>query len=1122
MAAVSRTDVPRRLLLPAVAGLLVAAACWRTPMAEPDTPVAQVAAPSGIAVGADQQFDTPGEGTPFAIGVHGDAAGPVPRLIVGGPTGEGQAMRLAFDAPVPTQNSIAFDRTNVGAFDQIVLDFDFRVVPSHEGAAGLGVALLNTGPYGTSGAVAPPATVAEEQNFDRSLAVGFQVSSDTTDVSDNRVSVHFDGKLAQQVDLGTTLDLASGEWTHARILVRPRGFSDVTVSLAGCGRVPITVVDGLVIAGLAPYENRPYIAAQADADSANADIDNVSVQEMDAAQVIPDYTNTCRSVVANDFDGSGSPYATGVHAPQPTTAPQLTAGGPNGAGNMLRLAFGRTPPDDRPVSTASQNSITFDRADPAASDQVVADFDMRIKPQAGRGDGLGFALLNTAMYGISGPVAPSAAAEEPNFAGSLGIGFHVSHSTDPAVVSDNRVSVHFNGAQIGQFDVTPALDLAGGEWVHVQAAMRPGGGFSDVTLTLTQCGQPASTVIDRLPVSGFVPYQSRPQFAARAVSGQADHDIANIRVTYLGLDQDVVSFENVCNRAVETDGSHTVNVSRAGNTARAASVRYSTADATAVAGSDYVATTGVLEFAAGETTKSISLGLIDDNVDQGDRTLLVKLDDADTASVIVGPATTRVKIVDDERARQVGSWSEGIPSQVVPINMTLLPTGEVLYWDRWGPNWDGQPRLLDLGTGAIARAAALTYDLFCSGQALMPDGRLLVAGGHVADMDGEAKASIYDPLLGTWTGLQDMNAGRWYPTVVTLGNGDVLVMGGTFIPAGKQQPEIDRLPQVWDVSNNRWRDLSTALQGWVPEWSDYYPFLYVAPNGKVFDAGPHGPSRYLDTTGTGNWTFVANSHLPYRDYGSSVMYAPGKILMTGGNRRDGNGQPILLPESSAEVIDLNQAAPQWRMVAPMEVGRRQHTLTLLPDGHVLATGGSSASGFDNSTGADYQAEMWDPAIEKWTGMAAETHYRGYHSTALLLPDGRVLVGGGGHPDSTVGAQLNFEIYSPPYLFRGSRPRIDAAPSQVGYGRTFSVQTPDAASIKDVTWIRLGSVTHAFNAGQRINQLAFSRNADGTGLEITPPSDPNLAPPGDYMLFLLNGDGVPSVAQFLRVGPAVSA
>jgi hypothetical protein len=842
------------LLLLAVVG----AALWRAPITRPTAPgadgagaVGPVAEPARLAAaGTAQRFDVPGVGTPFAIGVDLGAPGRAPELIAGGPTGAGQAMRLGFDGAVPTHNMIAFDRTDVGAADQIAVDFDFRVVPTSGSAAGLGVALLSTAAFGASGAVdlQPPLFAAEEPDFTGSIGVGFDVhrSGDPpTEVSHNRVSVYFDGRLIHEVDLGTALDLASGEWTHARIMVRPSGFSDVTVRLAGCGRAPITVVDRLGIGGLAPYESRLQLAARAGRESANHDIDNVRVQLLDAAQSIPDDISTCRSVVANDFDGGfGTPYATGAHAAPPTSAAQVTAGGPTGVGNMLRLAFGRATADDRPVTTASHNSVTFDRADAAATDQIVADFDLRIRPGVGRGDGLGFALLDTAIYGDSGPVAPAAVAEEPNLVGSLGIGFDVYRPTDatstaPTEISANHVSVHFDGAPVREFDVTPALDLAGGEWVHVRVLLRPGGDFSDVTVTLTQCGRPASTVVDRLPVGGFVPYRSRPHFAARAVDGQADHDIDNVRVTYLGLDQSVVSFDAVCHRAVETAGGQVVSVSRAGATTEPTSVRYSTADGTAAAGSDYVAAAGVLEFAAGETTKSISLALVDDGVDEGDETFLVGLDDAD-ASVVAGPATTSVKIVDDERARRVGSWGAAIPSQVVPIQMSLLPTGDVMYWDRHDHSlsWDGQPRLWDPRADVVANAAALTYDLFCSGYALLADGRLLVVGGHVADLDGEKKASIYDPVSGTWTRLPDMNAGRWYPTALTLASGDVLVMGGTYVPVGRTQHEINLVPQVWQAASNTWRDLSTAQQGWVPQWADFYPFLYVAPNGRVFDAGP--------------------------------------------------------------------------------------------------------------------------------------------------------------------------------------------------------------------------------------------------------------------------------------------
>jgi hypothetical protein len=193
----------------------------------------------------------------------------------------------------------------------------------------------------------------------------------------------------------------------------------------------------------------------------------------------------------------------------------------------------------------------------------------------------------------------------------------------------------------------------------------------------------------------------------------------------------------------------------------------------------------------------------------------------------------------------------------------------------------------------------------------------------------------------------------------------------------------------------------------------------------------------------------------------------------------------------------------------MSIARRQLNATLLPDGKVLVTGGSSAKGFDNPAGAVHYAEMWDPVTETWSRMASYNTYRGYHSIALLLPDGRVLSSGGDY-------ESNAEIYSPPYLFKGARPVITSGPSKVSYGETFLVGNADAASIAKVSWLRLSSVTHAFNQNQRINFLRFV-SAEGA-LSITAPSDPNLCPPGHYMLFLLNGNGVPSKAKMIQIKP----
>ena len=286
---------------------------------------------------------------------------------------------------------------------------------------------------------------------------------------------------------------------------------------------------------------------------------------------------------------------------------------------------------------------------------------------------------------------------------------------------------------------------------------------------------------------------------------------------------------------------------------------------------------------------------------------------------------------------------------------------------------------------------------------------------------------------------------------------------------------------------------------------DLYPQMFLAPNGKVFNPGPTGTTRYLDTAGSGTWSFVANRVGPYRDYGSAVMYAPGKVLVMGG------GDP---PTNTAEVIDLNQSSPTWRAVGSMAFARRQLNATLLPDGTVLVTGGTSSPGFNNPAGAVHAAELWNPTTEQWTTLASSSGIpRVYHSTALLLPDGRVLsMGGNGFHET--------EIYSPPYLFKGARPTITSAPASVAYGQSFFVGTPDAAAISKVTMLRLSSVTHAFNMSQHISTLSFSQ-ATG-GLNLVAPSGGTVAPPGPYLLFILNGSGVPSVGRIVQVGSGPAA
>ena len=441
--------------------------------------------------------------------------------------------------------------------------------------------------------------------------------------------------------------------------------------------------------------------------------------------------------------------------------------------------------------------------------------------------------------------------------------------------------------------------------------------------------------------------------------------------------------------------------------------------------------------------------------------------------------------VENAQLSVTGRWTklQNLPQPAV--HNVVMPNGKVLIFGR-----DNAERVWDPITQAITLPPHVGYDLFCAGHTLLHDGRVFIAGGHIADFVGLAKASIYNPASNNWTVVPDMNAGRWYPTLTTLPNGDVLVVSGEIDTTVGVNP----LPQVYQTATNTWRDLTAAqLQ------QGLYPMMFLAPNGKVFDAGPTNITRYLDTAGAGTWSVVGSRTFGWRDYGTAAMYAEGKILVAGGASNP--------PTDTAEVIDLNAATPEWRAVKSMSVGRRHLNSTLLPDGTVLVTGGTFGAGHNNRSTPVFAAELWNPATETWTTLASASVPRLYHSSAMLLPDGRVITNGGD-------GVTDVEAFSPPYLFKGARPTMSGAPASIGWGQQFTVQSPDAASISKVTLIRLGSPTHAFDMNQRLNVLQFTPGA-GT-VNITTPPNANLAPPGHYMLFIVKGNGVPSVGSIVQI------
>jgi hypothetical protein len=450
---------------------------------------------------------------------------------------------------------------------------------------------------------------------------------------------------------------------------------------------------------------------------------------------------------------------------------------------------------------------------------------------------------------------------------------------------------------------------------------------------------------------------------------------------------------------------------------------------------------------------------------------------------------------------QTGLWSGLFSWPLVSVHLSMLKDGRVLAWDRFDTG-NKNPQVWDPLTSRMTSVPTNDgADLFCAGQAILPDGRFLSVGGNIADHIGLRAGRIFDPTTNLWTSTPDMSYGRWYPTATSLPDGRVLVMSGEL----NCYQCYANIPEVYDPQTNSWATLPLASLS-MP----WYPHAYVLPDGRIAVAGTSeaaAPARVLDLQ-TQTWTTVDSRQVS--GY-SSAMYLPGKILKTGSST-----DSLQIGPSSAEawVLDMTVSTPQWRQTNSMAFPRAYHVETLLPDGTILVTGGGRTQDDYDVANAVYQAELWSPVNEAWTTLSSMHAPRLYHGTALLLPDGRVLVSGGGRsPGPDARDQENAEIFAPPYLFKGPRPVIVAAPTQSAPGQQFVVSTPDAARVAKVALMALGTMTHGFNMSQRYLPLSFTTN--GNQLTISAPGTANLAPPGQYMLFLIDTNGVPSIASIMR-------
>ncbi|PVZ60827.1 galactose oxidase-like domain-containing protein, partial [Arthrobacter sp. H-02-3] len=447
----------------------------------------------------------------------------------------------------------------------------------------------------------------------------------------------------------------------------------------------------------------------------------------------------------------------------------------------------------------------------------------------------------------------------------------------------------------------------------------------------------------------------------------------------------------------------------------------------------------------------------------------------------------------------VGSWGPVQAWPEVSIHAVLTNTGKVLTF-QGDFTQGGQQYLLDPVTGSYIQVPNAAADLFCAGQAVLPDGRILVVGGTATSGGlGIRNVDAFSPVTEAWQVLAPMHYPRWYPTGTTLGDGRVLVTSG----ANTGATDLVQIPEIYDTQHNTWSDLSTATKN-IP----YYPFMYQLPDGRVLQAGAseQATSTLALNVATQQWSTIDSRLI---DGASITNYAPGKFLKAGSASDSGFSGAS---SNSAFTLDMNLPNPTWQPTASMQYPRSFVNLTTLPDGTVLATGGGTDKSGSDASKAVKPAEIWSPATGTWTTVAALTAPRLYHSTALLLPDGRVFVSGSGGatgvPDET-----NYQIYSPPYLFKGARPTISSVPATVQYNASAFVQTPNATNVRSVSLIRTGSVTHSFDQNTRALSLPFTQTSGGLNVQM--PSNGNYAPPGYYMLSIVDNNGVPSAASMVR-------
>ena len=457
------------------------------------------------------------------------------------------------------------------------------------------------------------------------------------------------------------------------------------------------------------------------------------------------------------------------------------------------------------------------------------------------------------------------------------------------------------------------------------------------------------------------------------------------------------------------------------------------------------------------------------------------------------------------QANIIGDWDAPVELQVEGVHGAVLPSGKVLYFPyRELSNGTSPTVVFDPDNPGSANYVTSPQNFFCGGHTMLADGRVLFNGGETIAPSFLTGSGYFDYTTETWHNLADMNNPRWYPSTIQLGDGTPWTFGGQSEAADPDQN--DPTIEIYDLGTGQWN--MAGGEGIPGQYEEAYNRLHLLPDGKIFQSG-HLPATYTYDPVPRTWTFIDNTNLNRpRGNGSSVRLQDGRIMIMGGDDK-------ILYFDSAEVIDLTQPNPQWQNLASMNAARSFIDAIVLPDGKVLVLGGDEGV---IPSSAILVPELYDPGTNTWTHMDAFTIPRGYHSTTLLLPDGRVIIGGGegnGGP-GVFGESPFYEIWNPYYLFQTARPVIITLPTQAAYGSQLTMSYSSSVPVSHVVIHRSGNQTHSFAYNQISHPVSFDSN-NGSTLTFTVPSNANLLPPSFYMVFLMSNDGVPSVAKWVQIG-----